>query len=597
MDGLICGRYRTVSKLGEGGMADVWLAKHEMIEQEAAVKLLQPHMSENQEVVRRFLKEAQAAAAIKHPGIVEIYDVGHTTDGRAYIVMELLRGEPLGERLSREGQLSIEQTTRLMRQLAGVMDAAHEKRIFHRDLKPDNLFVAPDPEVQGGERIKVLDFGLAKLASEYGGSIVTSRGAVFGTPAYMAPEQCKDSGRVDGRADLYSIGCIFYRCLCGRPPFDYKETLALLQAQLKKIPKSPRLRRADIPAEVDALIMRLLAKEPNDRVQTCTELIAALDGDPDGTATLIDGPDPHKTWRPPGDTTGAREPSTDPSPQAPAMGEEAVTLLNLGSDSSSSANAVPRVMTDTHHAETERVAVHPALLHPHAATGQPDPARTQALLPRPGTAPAPMAHGSNHVAPGRRAMTEPTPRREQPRHRPHRQIARALFIGCAIVIAIVAAALFVHLSEGDPKPTDTVVPDPVLVPTPVDAGLEPRAPADATAVIQDAALPDATMPADAAPPDAAPAKTVQRPVLDKSEIDALLAQSRDAYRSDDYQAAYDACRKITANQSRHAEANRLCAMSACKLGKGVRTVKRYSRVLAAKEREMVTRLECKLRDH
>src|SRR5690606_8258044 len=141
MVGLICGRYRITAKLGEGGMAEVYAATHELIDRDAAVKLLQARVPVDPSMITRFLQEAQAASAIAHPGIVDIYDAGYTADGRAYIVMERLHGETLGARLRRKGRLSIDETTTLMRQLAGVMHAAHARRIIHRDLKPDNLFI------------------------------------------------------------------------------------------------------------------------------------------------------------------------------------------------------------------------------------------------------------------------------------------------------------------------------------------------------------------------------------------------------------------------------------------------------------------------
>ncbi len=290
MRGLVCGRYRITEKLGEGGMAQVYTAVHDLISREAAVKVLNPEMSAQQVIVKRFLQEAQAAASIKHPGIVEIYDVGYADDGRAYIVMEKLIGETLNARLGKQPRLSVESTKLLMRQLGGVMGAAHDMGIVHRDLKPDNIFVVPDPEVEGGERIKVLDFGLAKLLSNCGGSLITTQGSIFGTPSYMAPEQCQDSRNVDHRADLYSIGCIFYRCLCGQPPFG-GDALAILSAHISTIPEPPRRRRHDIPAYLDSLILRLLEKHPARRPSSAAEFIAALDGGDTGAAgnvTLVD---------------------------------------------------------------------------------------------------------------------------------------------------------------------------------------------------------------------------------------------------------------------------------------------------------------------
>ena len=277
MEELVIGRYRVIRKLGTGGMAEVYAAKHELMDRNAAIKLLLPEMSARDDIVRRFFQEAQAAARIEHPGIVQVFDVGYTPDGRAYLVMEQLAGEPLSRRLQRQGALSLEETIILMRQLAGAIECAHGRGIIHRDLKPDNLFLVPDPDLPRGERVKVLDFGLAKLLETSTSPMeLTAQGAVFGTPSYMAPEQCQSAANVDSRADLYSIGCIFYACLCGRPPFT-GNGMAMLMAHIAQAPVPPRQHVAAIPPAIDALILQLLEKDPARRVPSCAALIAGLD--------------------------------------------------------------------------------------------------------------------------------------------------------------------------------------------------------------------------------------------------------------------------------------------------------------------------------
>ncbi len=300
-DQLTFGRYRVTSQIGKGGMAEVYAAKHAALDRYAAVKLLLPEMSVHQEVVKRFFQEAQAATRIRHPGIIEVFDVGYAANGRAYIVMELLEGESLKERLKRRGALPIDTSVALMRQVTEIIAVAHAHGIIHRDLKPDNIFLQRDPGYPSGERVKVLDFGLAKLATEMS-SIITAKGAVFGTPAYMAPEQCRDASNVDERADLYAIGCMLYACLCGKPPFGSGRFEVLL-AQLERPPRPPRQLQPAIPDAVDALVMRLLSKNPRHRYQTCAELLEALDectepdileitdleaADPEGEETLHD---------------------------------------------------------------------------------------------------------------------------------------------------------------------------------------------------------------------------------------------------------------------------------------------------------------------
>jgi serine/threonine protein kinase len=277
MEERVIGRYRIIRKLSTGGMAEVYAAKHELMHRCAAVKLLLPEMSAREDIVRRFFQEAQAAASIEHPGIVQVFDVGYTPSGRAYLVMELLAGEPLSQRLQRQGALPLQPTLLLIRQLAGVIEAAHQRGIVHRDLKPDNLFLVPDPEMPQGERVKVLDFGLAKLLEvSPQATELTAQGAVFGTPAYMAPEQCQSAANVDGRADLYAIGCIFYACLCGQPPFS-GNGIGVLMAHVGELPVPPRQHVPAIPPAIDALVLRLLEKDPDWRVPSCGALIAEID--------------------------------------------------------------------------------------------------------------------------------------------------------------------------------------------------------------------------------------------------------------------------------------------------------------------------------
>jgi tRNA A-37 threonylcarbamoyl transferase component Bud32/tetratricopeptide (TPR) repeat protein len=275
MEGRRFGRYRITSKLAEGGMGAVYLATHELMGREVVIKVLLPEMSTQRDIVQRFFNEARTTANLEHPGIVAIFDLEYADDGRAYIVMERLRGENLHERLRRVGRLSVEQSVEVTRQLASAIGAAHAQGIVHRDLKPGNIFLIPDRETPGRERVKVLDFGVAKLALHQS-SLVTHQGTIFGTPPYMAPEQCVDAAAVDHRADLYALGCILYECLCGRPPF-VGGTIEVLAAQLRDVPEPPRRRNPEVPPWLDSLVMRLLEKASDSRIQSCTALLEALD--------------------------------------------------------------------------------------------------------------------------------------------------------------------------------------------------------------------------------------------------------------------------------------------------------------------------------
>jgi serine/threonine protein kinase len=276
MQGTRFGRYRVVDKLAEGGMGAVYTATHELMNLEVVVKILLPEMSADKSIIKRFFNEAQAAASIQHPGIVAVLDVGYADDGRAYIVMEKLPGENLQARLDRMHRLEPAHASALMRQLAGAVGAAHERGIVHRDLKPANVFVVPDPEVPGGERIKVLDFGLAKLLLARG-SLATHTGSIFGTPAYMAPEQGMNAAAVDHRADLYAIGCMFYACVCGRPPFVTNNPMQMMLAHMNEAVPPPRSLQPALPPYHESLILNLLEKRPDDRMPSCAALIEALD--------------------------------------------------------------------------------------------------------------------------------------------------------------------------------------------------------------------------------------------------------------------------------------------------------------------------------
>src|SRR5450755_841945 len=188
-------------------MGTVWLAEHKLLGSRAAIKVLQPGMSSQEKIVQRFFDEARAATRIRDPGIVTVLDFGWH-HGDAYIVMELLSGSTLTQRLG-VTQMAPLQAMRLVQMAALAMAAAHGRGIIHRDLKPDNIFVVNDPAVPGGERVKILDFGIAKLIDRDPevGYMPTVAGTIMGTPAFMSPEQCRAAGEVDHRADIYALGC------------------------------------------------------------------------------------------------------------------------------------------------------------------------------------------------------------------------------------------------------------------------------------------------------------------------------------------------------------------------------------------------------
>ncbi|MEO7732864.1 MAG: protein kinase [Kofleriaceae bacterium] len=274
VEGTQIGAYRVLQQIGEGGMGTVWLAEHTMLGRRAAIKLLHPMFTTRPDIVTRFFNEARAATAITDPGIVQIFDFGHHVDGSAYIAMEMLEGEPLDKRLRRLGRMAPSDALRVMRQVASTLGVAHTRGIVHRDLKPENIFLVRDPEVYGGERAKVLDFGIAKLTGDQ--TIKTQTSAVMGTPAYMSPEQCRGAGHVDQRSDVYALGCMIFALTSGAPPFDAEGAGEIIAMHLREPAPLLSSRVPGIPPELDQLVMRCLSKDPAQRYTSGTELAAAI---------------------------------------------------------------------------------------------------------------------------------------------------------------------------------------------------------------------------------------------------------------------------------------------------------------------------------
>ena len=278
------GQYRLLRKIGEGGMGVVFIGEHVLIQRKAAIKVLKPEISKGRRSLERFFNEARATAAIQDPGIVQLFDVGMTRDGSAYIVMELLDGESLDVRLQRLGRLAPVDALRIVRQVAGTLATVHAAGIIHRDLKPANLYGVVDATAPGGERIKILDFGVAKLGPGLHDGAQTHAGALLGTPVYMSPEQCSGHA-VDPRADIYSLGCVLFRLVIGRPPFAVQGIGPLIAAHLSEPPPAPSRFVSEIPAGFDELVLRCLAKSRADRFpsmadlgEDCDRLFGALSG-------------------------------------------------------------------------------------------------------------------------------------------------------------------------------------------------------------------------------------------------------------------------------------------------------------------------------
>jgi len=284
MTGKIIGHYRILEKIGSGAMGEVFRARDERLGRDVALKLIRPASSENPDHLRRFELEARAAAALNHPNIVAIYDVGFD-EGSPYIVCELLQGETLRKRLA-EGALPVRLAVDYALQIAQGLIAAHDRRIVHRDLKPENLFVTSDG------RVKILDFGVAKLqaAPEESGrpveelTTVTKSGAVVGTVAYMSPEQLRGKA-VDHRSDIFSVGAILYEMLTGRRAFRGETEVDTITAVLLENPPEINLEQSDVPTSFQQIVRHCLEKEPENRFQSARDLAFAL-----GTLADASGP-------------------------------------------------------------------------------------------------------------------------------------------------------------------------------------------------------------------------------------------------------------------------------------------------------------------
>lgn len=253
-------------------MGEVYVAEHVGIQTRVAVKVLLPEISKNADHVHRLFNEARIVSRIKHAGITKIFDVGFH-EGQAYLVMEYLEGEALGHRIAQQGRLSIGELADFGRQVASVLAATHASGVTHRDLKPDNIFLVADAELERRERVKVLDFGIAKLPGSGGPQTI----GTMGTPEYMAPEQWGDSGSVDWRADAYALGCVLFEMAAGRPPFPSKTIAEAYTQHTQAVPPALCTLVANVPIEIDRLIQQLLAKDPSARGDSMLAIVRALE--------------------------------------------------------------------------------------------------------------------------------------------------------------------------------------------------------------------------------------------------------------------------------------------------------------------------------
>ncbi|MBP1583044.1 MAG: serine/threonine protein kinase, partial [Victivallales bacterium] len=278
--GQVFDRYTAERLLGHGGMGEVWLVRHNILQVHRALKLLLPDVAvKDSTQIDRFLREAKLACRLKHPNLIEVHDAGYSeladasgrTVGVYYIFMDYVSGGSLGERLRAGHRPSLAETLSIMRQVASALEAAEASRMVHRDIKPDNIMFAADGS------IKLADLGIAKSTQDQDDTL-TMTAAVFGTPAYMVPEQAHDASKVDIRADIYSLGCVTFEMLTGQRPYQGRTAMELL-AQVIADKELPDVRESapDVPPAVARLVADLCAKDRDKRIQHPAEVVSRIE--------------------------------------------------------------------------------------------------------------------------------------------------------------------------------------------------------------------------------------------------------------------------------------------------------------------------------
>ncbi|GMU61179.1 MAG: hypothetical protein AMXMBFR34_29420 [Myxococcaceae bacterium] len=374
--GLQVGEYRILEPVGEGGMGVVYRGVQPVIKKKVAIKIIKPAFATDESQVNRLVAEAEAVNAIGHRGIIDIFSLGRLPDGRPYIIMEFLDGEPLDVWLNRHGRPPLSVSLELLVEMCGPLAAAHRAGVIHRDLKPSNVFLCSQPD--GSRYLKLLDFGLAKRAMGLDGTAAqTSEAMVSGTPDYMAPEQARGLA-ISPRSDIYALGIVAFELLTGRVPFIGATPMDVMVGHVSK--PAPRLRTFEpaLPVELDELLARMLAKEPEQRPQTIEEVRAALE------EVLVEGGDARPR---PSQTKLARLSGLEP----PRPATPSTPLASVSSTPLPLPEPLPVVvgtaLESATHAPAEAVVVGTALESRTAAPAAPPPSST-APAASPTTTPA-----------------------------------------------------------------------------------------------------------------------------------------------------------------------------------------------------------------
>src|SRR4051794_25842206 len=433
--------------LGRGGMGVVYQAQHVHLGRTVALKLLAPELSRSDDFRARFLRESRLAAELEHPGIVTVYDAGEV-NGTLFIAMRFVRGTDLAATLVQRGPLPVDETLSILHQVATALDAAHESGLVHRDVKPANVMIE-------GQRVYLADFGLTKRASSDSMQL-TQAGQFLGTVDYVAPEQIE--GRpVDGRADQYALGCVLFECLTGSRPYPRDSQVAVIFAQLREPPPRPCELRPDLPAAIDMVIAKAMAKDPIERYSPCAELVAA-------SVAALSG----LTSTPQRETPRAAPTAPTPQPEKPGRGAPPPP----GAPPSGAGVAPPADLPTAGRGEPGAgfPTVPPA---PAAQPARPDlptaPLASAAAIPQPQAAAPP-------------ASQPPATRRKRSPVVP--LAALAVLVAAAVVVALVVsgggsdnkkASQAASSSPSQPPATDATPPagGPHVVGTPTQVGEHP----------------------------------------------------------------------------------------------------------------------------
>ncbi|MFL6207564.1 MAG: protein kinase domain-containing protein [Pyrinomonadaceae bacterium] len=346
----LAGKYRIEERISEGGMGTVYRGTHVLMEKQVAIKVLHPSLAADDKIVARFTREAKAASRISHPHALTVTDFGESDNGIVFLVMEYLRGQTLKQIIRTDGPLPLKRIVEITRQVAGALDAAHAEGVVHRDLKSDNIMLE-EIGAAGGDWAKVLDFGIAKVQEPVGQDPeLTAPNLIIGTPQYMSPEQCSQSGEIDKRSDVYSFGVIIYEMLTGHVPFTGESATAIMLKHLQEPVPSISAERQDIPPAVAYVIEKALAKRREERQQSAGELAEALAAAaetevPAGVAAAV------------GRTTGEQRGSNTDRIIVPTGSHEPRTTVNDDYDEATVVRPAPR--TGEHH-ELDELAAYDA---------------------------------------------------------------------------------------------------------------------------------------------------------------------------------------------------------------------------------------------